>query len=79
MIKFITDTIEELSFAKSIFDKGIINNHSPFGEIDDSIAVTYSLSNGHKFLTNEHNDIIGEVIVGEDGKEYTRFINKENK
>ena len=77
MVKIIADTVEELSLAKSIMDIGVANNHSPFGEFDDSMAVTYSLSNGHKFLTNKHNEIVGETIVGEDGKEYTRFINKD--
>ena len=74
MIKVIADTIEELSLAKSIIDKGVINNHSPFGEFDDSFAVSYSLSNGRKLVTNKLNDIIGEVIVGENGEEYTKYI-----
>ena len=77
MVKIIADTVEELSLAESIFYTGLANNHSPFGEFDDNITVIYSLSNGHKILTNKHNDIVGEIIVGKDGNEYTRFINKD--
>lgn len=73
MVKIIADTIEELSMAKSIFDEGVINSHDNKATID----ITYSLSNGHRILTNKYMDIVGEIIVGEDGKEYNRFINKD--